>query len=67
MAVFKWIGIVLGSLLLLLVLLLTGGQFDDLLVELAGLDIGEALAALLGDREKSVYCSGLVDAINKAR
>ncbi len=32
-----------------LLMLMTGGQFDDLLVELAGIDIGEALVALFGN------------------
>ena len=35
-----------------LLLLMTGGHFDDLLVELAGLDFGETLAALFGDQEE---------------
>ena len=35
-----------------LLLLMAGGRFDDLLVELAGLDLGEALAALFGDQEE---------------
>ncbi|GJL76557.1 AsmA family protein [Nitrosomonas sp.] len=34
-----------------LLMLMTGGQFDDLLVELAGIDIGEALVALFGDKK----------------
>ncbi|MBA2483119.1 MAG: AsmA family protein, partial [Nitrosomonas sp.] len=32
-----------------LLMIMTGGHLDDLLVELAGLDIGEALVALFGD------------------
>jgi len=35
-----------------LLLLMSGGQFEDLLVELAGLDIGEALASLIGDQKQ---------------
>jgi uncharacterized protein involved in outer membrane biogenesis len=35
-----------------LLLLMSGGQFDDLLVELAGLDVGEAIAALFGDQKQ---------------
>ena len=34
-----------------LLMIMTGGQFDDLLVELAGIDIGEALVALFGDQK----------------
>jgi uncharacterized protein involved in outer membrane biogenesis len=34
-----------------LLLLMTGGKLDDLLVELAGLDVGEALAALIGKQK----------------
>ncbi len=41
-----------------LLLLMTGGQFDDLLVELAGLDIGEALVALVGDEaDANINCA----------
>lgn len=32
-----------------MLMLMTGGQFDDLIVEIAGLDVGESLAALIGD------------------
>jgi uncharacterized protein involved in outer membrane biogenesis len=35
-----------------LLLLMSGGRFDDLLVELAGLDLGEAITSLFGDREQ---------------
>jgi hypothetical protein len=34
-----------------LLLLMTGGKLDDLLVELAGLDVGEALASLIGKQK----------------
>jgi len=37
-----------------LYLLMTGGQLDRLLVELAGLDAGEALMALMGDAPQSI-------------
>lgn len=32
-----------------MLMLMTGGQFDDLIVEIAGLDVGESIAALFGD------------------
>jgi uncharacterized protein involved in outer membrane biogenesis len=45
-----------------LLLLMSGGQFEDLLVELAGLDLGESFAALFGDKEQkfTINCA-LVD------
>jgi uncharacterized protein involved in outer membrane biogenesis len=37
---------------------MTGGHLDDLLVELAGLDIGEALVALFGkDNDAEINCA----------
>ncbi len=44
-----------------LLLLMTGGQFDDLLVELAGLDIGETLVALVGDETDAKINCAFVD------
>jgi uncharacterized protein involved in outer membrane biogenesis len=43
-------------------LLMTGGKLDDLLVELAGLDAGEALAALLSTRRGVEINCAFVDA-----
>ncbi len=34
-----------------LLMLMTGGQFDSLLTELGGLDVGETLVTLIGDQE----------------
>ncbi|SEM99520.1 AsmA family protein [Nitrosomonas marina] len=41
-----------------LLMLMTGGQFDGLLIEIAGLDIGESLVALFGDQtETDINCA----------
>jgi AsmA family protein len=41
-----------------MLMLMTGGQFDDLIVELAGLDIGESIAALIGDdKDIGINCA----------
>ncbi len=48
-----------------LLMLMTGGQLDNLLVELAGLDIGEALVSLFDkDNEPNINCAYLDLPIN---
>ncbi len=44
-----------------LLMLMTGGQFDDLMVELAGLDIGETLVALFSDEKDTEINCAFVD------
>ncbi len=44
-----------------LLMLMTGGRFDDLLVELAGLDIGEALVALFDQEDNTKINCAFVD------
>ncbi|MBA3757137.1 MAG: AsmA family protein [Nitrosomonas sp.] len=44
-----------------LLMLMTGGRFDDLLVELAGLDIGEALVALFDQDDNTKINCAFVD------
>lgn len=44
-----------------LLMLMTGGQFDDLLVEIAGLDVGETIATLVDDQEDTGINCALVD------
>lgn len=44
-----------------LLMLMTGGKFDDLLVEIAGLDVGESIAALIGDQEDTGINCAFID------
>ena len=44
-----------------LLMLMTGGKFDDLLTELAGLDIGEALVALFDEEDNTEINCAFVD------
>ncbi len=44
-----------------LLMLMTGGRFESLLVEIAGLDLGETLAALIGDQKETDINCAFVD------
>ncbi len=44
-----------------LLMLMTGGRFDHLLIEIAGLDVGETLATLIDDQEDTEINCAFVD------